>query len=82
MAADITFQTLLCPSNFKDFNDAVLRAALLRAATEQEMNYVLDDLLSAEMLDLQRVGEHDHRLGRAREHHRQREHDQRAQPVT
>lgn len=46
------FQTLLCPSNFKDFNDAVLRAALLRAATEQEMNYVLDDLLSAEMLDL------------------------------
>lgn len=46
------FQTLLCPSNFKDFNDAVLRAALLRAATEQEMNYVLDDLLSAEMLDV------------------------------
>ena len=46
------FQTLLCPSNFKDFNDAVLRAALLRASTEQEMNYVLDDLLSAEMLDL------------------------------
>ncbi len=46
------FQTLLCPSNLKDFNDAVLRAALLRAATEQEMNYVLDDLLSAEMLDL------------------------------
>ena len=39
-------------SNFKDFNDAVLRAALLRASTEQEMNYVLDDLLSAEMLDL------------------------------
>lgn len=46
------FQTLLCPSNFKDFNDAVLRAALLRGATEQEMNYVLDDLLSAEMLDV------------------------------
>lgn len=46
------FQTLLCPSNFKDFNDAVLRAALLRAATEQELNYMLDDLLSAEMLDL------------------------------
>lgn len=46
------FQTLLCPSNFKDFNDAILRAALLRAATEQELNYVLDDLVSAEMLDL------------------------------
>ncbi|MGE0331757.1 MAG: hypothetical protein AB7P37_13795 [Ramlibacter sp.] len=46
------FQTLLCPSNFKDFNDAILRAALLRAATEQELNYVLNDLVSAEMLDL------------------------------
>ena len=46
------FQTLLCPSNFKDFNDPILRAALLRAATEQELNYVLDDLASVEMLDL------------------------------
>jgi len=46
------FQTLLCPSNFKDFNDAILRAALLRSATEQELNYVLNDLVSAEMLDL------------------------------
>jgi hypothetical protein len=46
------FQTLLCPSNFKDFNDAILRAALLRAATEQELNFVLNDLVSAEMLDL------------------------------
>lgn len=46
------FQTLLCPSNFKDFNDSILRAALLRVATEQELNYVLDDLVSAEMLDL------------------------------
>jgi hypothetical protein len=45
------FQTLLCPSNFKDFNDAILRAALLRGATEQELNYVLNDLVSAEMLD-------------------------------
>ena len=41
-----------CPSNFKDFNDAILRAALLRAATEQELNFVLNDVLSAEMLDL------------------------------
>lgn len=46
------FQTVLCPSNFKDFNDAVLRAALLRAATEQELNYMLNDLVSSEMLDL------------------------------
>lgn len=46
------FQTLLCPSNFKDFNDAILRAALLRAATEQELNFVLNDVVSAEMLDL------------------------------
>ena len=42
----------MCPSNFKDFNDAILRAALLRGATEQELNYVLNDLVSAEMLDL------------------------------
>jgi hypothetical protein len=46
------FQTLLCPSNFKDFNDAVLQAALLRAATEQELNFLLNELVSAEMLDL------------------------------
>lgn len=46
------YQVLLCPSNFRDFNDPVLRAALLRAADEQELNYVLDELASAEMLDL------------------------------
>lgn len=45
-------QTPLCPSNFKDFKDAILCAALLRAATEQEQNYVLDYLLKAEMLDV------------------------------
>jgi hypothetical protein len=46
------YQVLLCPSNFRDFNDPVLRAALFRGADEQGLNYVLDELASAEMLDL------------------------------
>lgn len=46
------YQVLLCPSNFHDFNDPVLRASLLRGADEQELNYVLDETSSAEMLAL------------------------------
>lgn len=45
-------QCLLCPSNFRDFNDAVLRAALLRAASMQELNYSVDETSSEEMLDV------------------------------
>lgn len=43
-------QTLLCPSNFRDFNDAILRAALLRSANIQELNYTIDEISSEEML--------------------------------
>ncbi|PTT92247.1 hypothetical protein DBR42_02365 [Pelomonas sp. HMWF004] len=48
-------QSLLCPSNFRDFNDAVLRAALLRAADIQELNYTVDEVSSEEMLDVIRA---------------------------
>jgi hypothetical protein len=42
--------TVLCPSNFQRFNDAVLRAALLRSAAPAELDYSIDDECSAEML--------------------------------
>jgi hypothetical protein len=45
-------QVLLCPSNFRDFNDAVLRASLLRAADPAELNYAVDAQSSREMLDV------------------------------
>jgi hypothetical protein len=45
-------QVLLCPSNFRDFNDAVLRASLLRAADPSELNYAVDSGCSREMLDV------------------------------
>lgn len=48
-------QCVLCPSNFRDFNDAVLRAALLRAAGIQELNYAVDEVCSEEMLDVIRA---------------------------
>jgi len=45
-------QVVLCPSNFRDFNDAVLRASLLRAADPAELNYSVDTQSSREMLDV------------------------------
>lgn len=45
-------QCVICPSNFRDFNDAVIRAAILRAATAQELNYSVDESCSEEMMDL------------------------------
>lgn len=48
-------QCLLCPSNFRDFNDAVLRATLLRSASAQEINYSVDEASSEEMLDILRA---------------------------
>jgi len=45
-------QVLLCPSNFRDFNDAVLRASLVRAANISELNFSVDEQCSSEMLDL------------------------------
>src|SRR3990167_6061005 len=51
----IYVQSVLCPSNFRDFNDAVLRAALLRAANEQELNYAVDEVCSEEMYEVIRA---------------------------
>ena len=45
-------QVLLCPRNFKDYNDGVLHAALLRGAFTEELRYDTDDLLSEEMLEI------------------------------
>ena len=46
------YQVLLCPSNFQDYNDPILKAALLRSADEQELNYAVDDTASEEMLSI------------------------------
>lgn len=48
-------QSVICPSNFRDFNDAVLRGALLRGASEQELNYTIDETCSDEMYEIIRA---------------------------
>lgn len=40
----------LCPRNLRDYNDAILRAAFLRASHLQELNYAVDEGCSAEAL--------------------------------
>lgn len=45
-------QILLCPRNFKDFNDGVLHAAFLRAAKGSELRYDTDEKLSEELLEI------------------------------
>lgn len=40
----------LCPRNLRDYNDAILRAAFLRAAHQQELNYAVDERCSSEVL--------------------------------
>jgi len=45
-------QTLLCPSVFRLFNDAVLRAAFLRAADRTELDYSSDSETSQEISDV------------------------------
>ena len=40
----------LCPRNLRDYNDAILRAAFLRASHQQELNYAVDQQCSAEVL--------------------------------
>ena len=42
--------TALCPRNLRDYNDSILRAALLRAAHQQELNYAVDERCSLEVL--------------------------------
>ena len=45
----------VCPRNFRDYNDAILRASFLRVATKQELNYAVDEECSGEVLDLLRA---------------------------
>ena len=40
----------LCPRNLRDYNDAILRSAFLRAAHQQELNYAVDERCSSEVL--------------------------------
>jgi hypothetical protein len=42
----------VCPRNFRDYNDAILRASFLRAASKQELNYAVDEECSGEVLDV------------------------------
>lgn len=45
----------VCPRNLRDYNDAILRASFLRAASKQELNYAVDDECSGEVLDILRA---------------------------
>jgi hypothetical protein len=60
----IYHQTVLCPSNFRDFNDAILRAALIRSANIQELNYTVDEASSEEMRDVIQADIHAWEFGR------------------
>jgi hypothetical protein len=51
-ASSVYGQVLLCPRNFKDYNDGVLHAALLRGATAHELCYETDETLSEEVLEV------------------------------
>ncbi|MFM0140390.1 hypothetical protein [Caballeronia grimmiae] len=44
--------TLICPSNFENYNDAVLRASFLRAASPSELLYSVDEECSAAVLNV------------------------------
>ncbi|GJH12668.1 hypothetical protein CBA19CS11_27540 [Caballeronia novacaledonica] len=43
---------LVCPSNFENYNDAVLRAAFLRAASPSELLYSVDDECSTAVFNV------------------------------
>jgi len=43
---------LVCPSNFENYNDAVLRASFLRAASPSELLYSVDEECSAAVLNV------------------------------
>ncbi|WP_176079554.1 hypothetical protein [Paraburkholderia tropica] len=44
--------SLICPTNFENYNDAVLRAAFLRAASPSELLYSVDEECSTAMLNV------------------------------
>jgi hypothetical protein len=45
----------VCPRNFRDYNDAILRASFIRAASKQELNYAVDEECSGEVFDVLRA---------------------------
>jgi hypothetical protein len=52
MRSSLYGHVLLCPENFRNYNDAILRAAFLRLATTAEMAYAADEACSEEMLEI------------------------------
>jgi hypothetical protein len=42
----------LCPRNMRDYNDSILRAAFLRMAYKQELDYSIDEHISQEVFDV------------------------------
>lgn len=42
----------LCARNMRDYNDSILRAAFLRMAFKQELDYSIDEHISREVLDV------------------------------
>lgn len=42
----------LSPRNLRDYNDSILRAAFLRCASKQELNFSVDEECSAEVFDV------------------------------
>jgi hypothetical protein len=42
----------LCPRNMRDYNDSILRAAFLRMAFKQELDFSVDEHISREVLDV------------------------------
>lgn len=45
-------QVLLSPANFRDYNDAILKAAFLRAAHRSELMYFADERTSEDMVQI------------------------------
>lgn len=52
MRSTLYGHALLCPENFRIYNDAILRAAFLRLGNYSEMGYSVDETCSREMLEI------------------------------
>lgn len=52
MRSSLYGHTLLCPENFRNYNDSILRAAFLRLSEPSEIGYAVDETCSHEMLEI------------------------------
>jgi hypothetical protein len=52
MRSSLYGHILLCPENFRNYNDSILRSAFLRLATATGMAYAADEACSEEMLEI------------------------------